>query len=128
MRIWRSGGGFDLDIMRDGTFFRDLGPDHFARYDKTRAAMRLVRRIKDLMSVPISARITCAATSLMPGSDISRSAAAFCNDDPRASGTGGLAGGVRCDAGGHGGDRRLLEACLAHVGGAFPACSGIRRC
>ena len=58
MRIWRSGGGFDLDIMRDGTFFRDLGPDHFARYDKTRAAMRLVRRIKDLMSVPISARIT----------------------------------------------------------------------
>jgi len=35
-------------MPRDGTFFRDLGPDHFARYDKTRAAMRLVRRIKDL--------------------------------------------------------------------------------
>jgi hypothetical protein len=35
-------------MLRDGTFFRDLGPDHFARYDKTRAAMRLVRRIKDL--------------------------------------------------------------------------------
>jgi transposase len=35
-------------MLRDGTFFRDLGPDHLARYDKTRAAMRLVRRIKDL--------------------------------------------------------------------------------
>ena len=35
-------------MLRDGTFLRDLGPDHFARYDKTRAAMRLVRRIKDL--------------------------------------------------------------------------------
>ena len=30
-------------MLRDGIFFRDLGPDH-----KTRAAMRLVRRIKDL--------------------------------------------------------------------------------
>ena len=35
-------------MLRNGTFFCDLGPDHFARYDKTRAAMRLVRRIKDL--------------------------------------------------------------------------------
>jgi hypothetical protein len=25
-----------------------LGPNHFARHDKTRVAMRLVRRIKDL--------------------------------------------------------------------------------
>jgi transposase len=35
-------------ILRDGTFYTDLGPNHFARHDKTRAAMRLVRRIKDL--------------------------------------------------------------------------------
>jgi hypothetical protein len=35
-------------MLRDGTFYADLGPEHFARYDKTRAAMRLVRRIKDL--------------------------------------------------------------------------------
>jgi transposase len=35
-------------MLRDGTFYTDLGPDHFARHDKTRAAMRLVRRIKDL--------------------------------------------------------------------------------
>jgi transposase len=35
-------------MLRDGTDYVDLGPDHFIRYDKTRAAMRLVRRIKDL--------------------------------------------------------------------------------
>jgi transposase len=35
-------------LLRDGTFYTDLGPDHFARHDKTRVAMRLVRRIKDL--------------------------------------------------------------------------------
>jgi len=35
-------------MLRDGTFYNDLGPQHFARHDKTRAAMRLVRRIKDL--------------------------------------------------------------------------------
>ena len=35
-------------MLRDGTFYADLGPDHFARHDKTRVAMRLVRRIKDL--------------------------------------------------------------------------------
>jgi transposase len=35
-------------MLRDGIFYNDLGPQHFARHDKTRAAMRLVRRIKDL--------------------------------------------------------------------------------
>jgi transposase len=35
-------------MLRDGTFYTDLGPDHFTRHDKTRVAMRLVRRIKDL--------------------------------------------------------------------------------
>jgi hypothetical protein len=35
-------------MLRDGTFYNDLGPTHFARRDKTRAAMRLVRRIKEL--------------------------------------------------------------------------------
>jgi transposase len=35
-------------MLRDGTFYADLGPNHFARHDKTRVAMRLVRRIKDL--------------------------------------------------------------------------------
>ena len=35
-------------MLRDCTFYNDLGPQHFARHDKTRAAMRLVRRIKDL--------------------------------------------------------------------------------
>jgi transposase len=35
-------------MLRDGTFYSDLGPHHFARRDKTRVAMRLVRRIKEL--------------------------------------------------------------------------------
>jgi transposase len=35
-------------MLRDGTFYNDLGPQHFASHDKTRTAMRLVRRIKDL--------------------------------------------------------------------------------
>jgi transposase len=35
-------------MLRDDTFYNDIGPQHFARRDKTRAAMRLVRRIKDL--------------------------------------------------------------------------------
>jgi len=35
-------------MLRDGTFYNDLGPNHFAHHDRTRAAMRLVRRIKDL--------------------------------------------------------------------------------
>ena len=35
-------------LLRDGTFYNDLGPQHFARHDKTCAAMRLVRGIKDL--------------------------------------------------------------------------------
>jgi transposase len=35
-------------MLRDGAFYADLGPDHFERHDKARAAMRLVRRIKDL--------------------------------------------------------------------------------
>jgi hypothetical protein len=41
----------------------------------------------------------------------------------RASGIGGLAGGVGRDARGHGGDGRLLEAGLARTGGALPTCS-----
>jgi transposase len=35
-------------MLRDGTFYNDLGPNHFAHHDRTGAAMRLVRRIKDL--------------------------------------------------------------------------------
>jgi transposase len=35
-------------MLRDGTFHKDLGPNHFARHDKAHAAMRLARRIKDL--------------------------------------------------------------------------------
>jgi transposase len=35
-------------MLRDGTFYADLGPDYFVRHDKDRAAMRLIRRIKDL--------------------------------------------------------------------------------
>ena len=52
-------------MLRDGTFYNDLGSNHFARHDKTRAAMRLVRRIKDLASKveangkPITARAIC---------------------------------------------------------------------
>jgi transposase len=35
-------------ILSDGTHYADLGPDHFVRHDKAKAALRLVRRIKDL--------------------------------------------------------------------------------
>lgn len=35
-------------ILRDGVDYHDLGADHFDRYDRTRAAIRLVRRLADL--------------------------------------------------------------------------------
>jgi hypothetical protein len=39
-------------MLRDGTFYTDLGPDRFARHDKTRAAMRscAASRTLDIMS------------------------------------------------------------------------------
>lgn len=35
-------------ILRDGVAYRDLGPDHFVRHNRARAAARLVNRIKEL--------------------------------------------------------------------------------
>jgi transposase len=35
-------------MLRDGTFYRDLGPDHFRRTDPARAARQLVNRLKNL--------------------------------------------------------------------------------
>jgi transposase len=35
-------------MLRDGTEFQDLGPDHFDRLDRTRAAKRLTRRLEQL--------------------------------------------------------------------------------
>jgi transposase len=35
-------------LLRDRSYYADLGPDHFVRHDKAKAALRLVRRIKDL--------------------------------------------------------------------------------
>jgi transposase len=35
-------------MLRDGVEYRDLGPDHFDRHDKTRSINRLVRRLQDL--------------------------------------------------------------------------------
>jgi transposase len=35
-------------MLRDGVEYRDLGPDHFDRRDKTKAISRLVRRLSDL--------------------------------------------------------------------------------
>lgn len=35
-------------ILRDGVDYRDLGPSHFDRHDKTKTLNRLVRRLKDL--------------------------------------------------------------------------------
>jgi transposase len=35
-------------MLRDGVPYRDLGPDHFDRRDKTKAAQRLARRLRDL--------------------------------------------------------------------------------
>jgi hypothetical protein len=35
-------------MLRDGVEYRDLGPAHFDRRDKTKAISRLVRRLSDL--------------------------------------------------------------------------------
>ena len=35
-------------MLRDGVEYRDLGPDHFDRRDKTKTINRLVRRLTDL--------------------------------------------------------------------------------
>jgi transposase len=35
-------------MLRDGTAFEDLGPDHFDRQDRTKAAQRLARRLEQL--------------------------------------------------------------------------------
>ena len=35
-------------MLRDGVPYRDLGPDHFRRHDKTKTISRLVRRLRDL--------------------------------------------------------------------------------
>lgn len=35
-------------MLRDGVEYRDLGPDHFDRHDKTKTINRLVRRLQDL--------------------------------------------------------------------------------
>jgi transposase len=35
-------------MLRDGTFYRDLGPEHFSCRSKTALASRLVRRLHDL--------------------------------------------------------------------------------
>lgn len=35
-------------ILRDGTEYRDLGPDYFVRHDKAKVAARLARRIRNL--------------------------------------------------------------------------------
>lgn len=35
-------------MLRDGVEYRDLGPDHFERRDKSKAINRLVRRLYDL--------------------------------------------------------------------------------
>ena len=35
-------------MLRNSACYADLGPDHFVRHDKAKAAMRLVRRLKDL--------------------------------------------------------------------------------
>jgi transposase len=35
-------------MLRDGTEYRDLGPDHFDRLDKTKTVTRLLRRLNDL--------------------------------------------------------------------------------
>jgi transposase len=40
--------GAAYHILRDGVAYADLGPDHFVRHDKAKAALRLVRRIRDL--------------------------------------------------------------------------------
>ena len=35
-------------MLRDGTLYQDLGPDHFSRCDKAKLAKRLIRRLEDL--------------------------------------------------------------------------------
>jgi transposase len=35
-------------MLKDGADYRDLGPDHFDRRDKSKLAKRLVRRLEDL--------------------------------------------------------------------------------
>lgn len=40
--------GASYYMLRDGVEYRDLGPDHFARRDKTKIVNRLVRRLRDL--------------------------------------------------------------------------------
>jgi len=35
-------------MLRTGSVYRDLGPDHFDRRDRAKLAHRLARRIKDL--------------------------------------------------------------------------------
>jgi hypothetical protein len=35
-------------MLRDGTSYRDLGPTHFDRRDRTKVIHRLVRRLNDL--------------------------------------------------------------------------------
>jgi transposase len=35
-------------MLRDGVEYRDLGPDHFDRHDRTKTINRLVRRLRDL--------------------------------------------------------------------------------
>jgi transposase len=40
--------GAAYHMLRDGVAYRDLGPDHFVRHDKTKTISRLVRRLRDL--------------------------------------------------------------------------------
>jgi hypothetical protein len=35
-------------MLRDGVEYRDLGPDHFDRHDRTKTANRLIRRLEAL--------------------------------------------------------------------------------
>ena len=35
-------------MLRDGTEYRDLGPDYFVRRDKSKTIGRLVKRLRDL--------------------------------------------------------------------------------
>ncbi len=35
-------------MLRDGTLYQDLGPDHFDKHAKDKATKRLVRRLTEL--------------------------------------------------------------------------------
>jgi hypothetical protein len=35
-------------MLRDGTAFQDLGPDHFDRQDRAKTAQRVTRRLEHL--------------------------------------------------------------------------------